>query len=80
MEEILTGIIKGAGLIIRGCLEGGIWEISVRKPGRFLLKIIWPPYWFKQVPNDSSLNTLFGIIFWLVMSYLAYYMFKMLNL
>lgn len=83
MEEIvgiITGIIKGIGLLFRACLEGGVWEISIRKPGRFLLKIIWPPFWFTPIEYTGPLITILGIIFWCLVSYSYYYFFKISGL
>ena len=83
MEEvigILAGIIKGIGLLFRACLESGVWEISVRKPGRFLLKIIWPPFWFKPIEYNGSFLTVLGVIFWCVIAYAYYYLFKITGL
>ena len=83
MEEvigILAGIIKGIGLLFRACIEGGFLEISIRKPGRFLLKIIWPPFWFKPIEYNGSFLTVLGIIFWCVIAYAYYYLFKITGL
>ena len=73
MEDILTGILKGITYLFRVCLENGIWDLSVRKPGVIILKIIWPPFWFNKVTYEGSLITLLGITFWLALSYLFYY-------
>jgi len=80
MEEIITGIIKGTGLLIRACIESGIWEASIRKPGKFLLKIIWPPFWFTPISYNGSFLTVSGIIFWCVIAYAYYYLFKIIGL
>lgn len=74
MEEIITGIIKGAGYLIRACIESGAWDFSLRKPGKFLIKILWPPYWFKPVNDEGALITLAGILFWLIIFYAFYYL------
>jgi hypothetical protein len=60
MEEIFTGILKGATYLFRVCIENGIWEISIRKPGKLLLKIIWPPFWFKSIDYNGSFTTVLG--------------------
>lgn len=83
MEEvigIITRIIKGIGLLFRACLESGVWEVSIRKPGKFLLKIIWPPFWFKPIEYNGSFITFLGIIFWCVMAYAYYYLFEITGL
>ena len=80
MEEIITGIIKGTGLLIRACIEGGIWEASIRKPDKFLLKIIWPPFWFTPILYNGSFLTISGVIFWCVIAYAYYYLFKITGL
>ena len=83
MEEvigIITGIIKGIGLLFRACLEGGVWEISIRKPGKFLLKVLWPPFWFKPIEYNGSFITFLGIIFWCAIAYAYYYLFKVTGL
>ena len=83
MEEvigILAGIIKGIGLLFRAWLESGILEVSIRKPGKFLLKIIWPPFWLKPIEYNGSFLTVLGIIFWGLMAYAYYYIFKISGL
>lgn len=80
MEEIITGIFKGASYLLRACIESGIWEISIRKPGKFLLKIIWPPFWFKPIEYSGSFITILGIVFWCLISYAYYYVFKISGL
>jgi hypothetical protein len=76
MEEIFTGILKGATYLFRACIENGIWEISIRKPGKLLLKSIWPPFWFKPIDYNGSIITVLGFVFWCVMAYAYYYLFK----
>lgn len=83
MEEvigILAGIVKGIGLLFRACLESGILEVSIRKPGKFLLKIIWPPFWSKPIEYNGFFLTVLGIIFWGLMAYAYYYIFKISGL
>jgi len=80
MEEIITGIIKGTGLLIRACIESGAWEASIRKPEKFLLKIIWPHFWFTPILYSGPFLTLSGIIFWCVITYAYYYLFKITGL
>lgn len=83
MEEaagIITGIIKGAGYILRVCLESGIWELSIKKPGKLLLKMIWPPFWFKPIEYNGSLLTVLGIVFWCAVAYAYYFLFKISGL
>ncbi|MCB1875814.1 MAG: hypothetical protein KDH88_07565 [Chromatiales bacterium] len=72
MEELLTGIVKGLGLILRMALESGLWEFSLRKPGRVLLKVLWPPYWFGPVSYQGRGLELLGLLFWLVVGYLFF--------
>ena len=79
MEDIITGILKGATYIFRVCLENGIWDLSIRKPGRIILRIIWPPYWINKVTYEGSLIIVLGISFWLVLAYLFYFVTKLLG-
>ena len=69
MLDLFEGAIKGIGLILRMCVEGGLWDLSIHRPGHHLLKAVWPPYWFREAPRDGVVVTLAGIVFWLALAY-----------
>lgn len=79
--DILGAILKGVGKLFRFILEAGIWEVfSIQKPGRAILKIIWPPFWFKAMPSSDTsdsilaIATFLGVVFWLLLAVtLIYY-------
>ena len=75
MIDAFEGILKGFGVITRICLENGIWDISIKKPGKAILKIFWPPFWLKKIEYNGLFLILTGLIFWLVVAYGFYYVF-----
>jgi len=47
--EIIEGIFKGGGLLLRLFVEGGFIDVSLSLTGRFFIRLFYPPHWMKKV-------------------------------
>ena len=65
MEEIAYGVLKVIACIFRFFVEIGI-DFGIKGPGRLVLKILWPPYWFKRLTYDGPLIDVLGVCFYIV--------------
>ena len=75
MLEIFEGILKGFALLARLFVEGGLLDVSLSGAGRFFIKSLYPPHWFKKVEYPQVYERFVGLIAWVVFSYAAYYLY-----
>lgn len=79
MLEILEGIIKGLGILLRVTVESGtLLDISLSGTGRFFITLFYPPHWNKKVTYNHSVEIITGIIIWALLSYGTYYLYNAL--
>jgi hypothetical protein len=75
MLELLEALARGLLLLGRLMLEAGaVLDISLRIPGRWLLRCLWPPHWFKPHIYRGWLESAAGTVFWLVLALSLYYL------
>lgn len=72
MLEIIEGLIKGFGLLLRLFVEGGLFDISLSATGRFFIRMCYPPHWFKKVTYSRTLERCVGTAVWLLLAYGIY--------
>lgn len=73
MFEMIEGVCKGFGLLLRLFVEGGALDISLSGTGRFFIKLFYPPHWCTKMTYQCSLERVVGSIAWIIFSYGAYY-------
>jgi len=71
--DIVEGILKGFALLLRLFVEGGLLDVSLSGTGRFFIKLVYPPHWFKKAEYPKALERWIGVIAWVGFSYAAYY-------
>lgn len=72
MLEIIEGLVKGCGLLLRLFVEGGLFDISLSASGRFFIRIFYPPHWFKKVAYNRTFERVLGAVVWLLFAYGVY--------
>lgn len=72
MLDIIEGIFKGMGILLRLFVEGGFLDVSLSATGRAFIKLVYPPHWFKKVHYNRSIERCIGIICWLTFAYGTY--------
>ena len=67
MLELLEALARGLLLLGRLILEAGaVLDLSLRLPGRWLLRCLWPPHWFRPRSYHAGLESADGLVFWLL--------------
>ena len=75
MLELLEVLARAFLLLGRLILEAGaVLDISLRTPGRCLLRCLWPPHWFRPRSYHAWLESAAGIVFWLLLVLGLYYL------
>lgn len=75
MLELLEALGRGLLLLGRMILEAGVvLDISLRLPGRWLLRCLWPPHWLHPRSYNSWLEVVAGIVFWLLLALGLYHL------
>jgi hypothetical protein len=75
MLELLEVLARAFLLLGRLILEAGaVLDISLRIPGRWLLRSLWPPHWFKPRSYCAWLESAAGCVFWLLLMLGLYYL------
>lgn len=73
MLELLEALARGLLLLGRLILEAGaVLDLSLRFPGRGLLRCLWPPHWLRRHTYNAWLETTAGVIFWLLLAFALY--------
>lgn len=72
MLEILEGLLKGFGLLLRAFVEGGFLDVSLSGSGRFCIRLFYPPHWFKPVFYPKPIERCVGLVMWGAFAYAAY--------
>ena len=70
--EIIEGIFKGFGLLLRLFVEGGLFDVSLSATGRFFIRIFYPPHWVKKVTYNRTFERYVGAAIWALFAYGAY--------
>ena len=78
MLEIIEGIFKGFGLLLRLFVEGGFFDVSLSATGRFFIKVFYPPHWMKKVTYNRTFERYVGATVWALLAYSAYVLDKTL--
>lgn len=79
MLEIIEGLFKILGLLLRLFVEGGFFDISLSATGRFFIRLFYPPHWFKKVSYNRSIERYLGAVIWLLFAYGIYILDKALQ-
>ena len=75
MLELLEALARGLLLLGRLILgAGAVLDLSLRLPGRWLLRCLWPPHWFRPRSYHAWLESAAGIVFWLLLVLGLYYL------
>ena len=75
MLELLEVLARAFLLLGRLILEAGaVLDISLRIPGRCLLRCLWPPHWFNPRSYPGWLESAAGCVFWLLLMLGLYYL------
>ncbi|MAG66057.1 MAG: hypothetical protein CMK74_09315 [Pseudomonadales bacterium] len=75
MLELLEALARGLLLLGRLILEAGaVLDLSLRLPGRWLLRCLWPPHWFRPRSYHAWLESAAGIVCWLLLVLGLYYL------
>ncbi len=72
MLEIIEGIFKGFGLLLRAFVEGGFIDVSLSLTGRFFIRLFYPPHWMKKVTYNRTFERYIGATVWVLFAYGAY--------
>lgn len=73
MLELLEALVRGLLLLGRLILEAGaVLDLSLRIPGRGLLRCLWPPHWLRRHTYSARLETTAGVLFWLLFAFALY--------
>lgn len=78
MLEIIEGIFKGFGILLRLFVEGGLLDVSLSGTGRFFIRLFYPPHWRNKVDYNRSFERSVGIVAWSLFSYAFYLLYKTL--
>jgi len=70
--EVIEGIFKGFGLLLRLFVEGGFIDVSLSLTGRFFIRLFYPPHWMKKVNYNRTIERYIGAIIWVLFTYGAY--------
>jgi len=70
--EIIEGIFKGFGLLLRLFVEGGFFDVSLSATGRFFIRVFYPPHWVKKATYNRTFERYVGAAIWLLFAYGAY--------
>jgi hypothetical protein len=70
--EIIEGIFKGFALLLKLFVEGGFFDMSLSLTGRFFIKTVYPPHWFKKVSYNQTFERYIGAVVWVLFAYGAF--------
>jgi hypothetical protein len=76
--EIIEGIFKGFGVLLRLFVEGGFIDVSLSLTGRFFIKLFYPPHWLKKITYKPAFERYVGAIIWGLFAYGVYVLDKTL--
>ena len=74
MLEVLEAIFKGFITLTRLFVEGGLLDVSLSATGRFVIRLLYPPHWFRSVTYPVVSERLIGILVWCALAYGVYHL------